>query len=168
MKIASVIVDVPAKQTDRTFDYLVPERLEDVIAPGVRVNVPFGPRQVQGFVTDIKTESDFDKLREISESLDLTPVLNPELLELGEWLTEHSLCYKISAFQAMLPAALKAKYEKKVVLTKGTTLGELDEAVQELFGGSDEADWGEAVSQNLVNKLKREAEAGLLDVVYKV
>ena len=25
MKIASVIVDVPAKQTDRPFDYLIPE-----------------------------------------------------------------------------------------------------------------------------------------------
>ena len=29
MKIASVIVDVPAKQTDRSFDYLIPDEWID-------------------------------------------------------------------------------------------------------------------------------------------
>jgi len=34
MNIASVIVDVPAKQTDKTFDYKIPEKFKDVIKPG--------------------------------------------------------------------------------------------------------------------------------------
>lgn len=46
--IAQVIVDVAARQTDRVFDYLVPEGLE--ISIGSRVIVPFGNRKVQGFV----------------------------------------------------------------------------------------------------------------------
>lgn len=40
--IARTIVDVPAAQTDRLFDYLIPSHLEDIIQPGMRVVVPFG------------------------------------------------------------------------------------------------------------------------------
>ena len=54
MDIAAVIVDVPAKQTDREFDYRIPEKWKAVIAPGIRVIVPFGPRMVQGFVMRLK------------------------------------------------------------------------------------------------------------------
>ncbi len=168
MNIASVIVDVPAKQTDKPFDYLIPEQYKEVIVPGVRVNVPFGPRNIQGFVTGLKTESNFKKLKSIAEPLDLTPVLNPELLELGDWLTEHSLCYKISAFQAMLPAALKAKYEKKLILAPKAALTDLPEEVRHLFAGGKEAKWEEAVEQGLIDTLKKVAARGLVEVVYQV
>ena len=109
MKIASVVVDVPAKQTDRSFDYLIPAEWVDIIQPGMRVIVPFGPRKIQGFVTGLKAESDFKKLREICEPMDLEPVLNQELLELGNWLTENTLCFKIYAFQVMLACSLKGE-----------------------------------------------------------
>ncbi|MBT2756067.1 primosomal protein N' [Mesobacillus foraminis] len=168
MNIASVIVDVPAKQTDKPFDYLIPEQYKEVIVPGVRVNVPFGPRNIQGFVTGLKTESNFKKLKSIAEPLDLTPVLNHELLELGDWLTEHSLCYKISAFQAMLPAALKAKYEKKLILAPKAALNDLPEEVRPLFAGGKEAKWEEAVEQGLIDTLKKVAARGLVEVVYQV
>src|SRR3954465_7361543 len=98
MEIASVIVDVPAKQTDRAFDYLIPELWRGVIQPGMRVIVPFGPRKIQGFVTSLKSQSEFEKLREIIEPMELEPVLNNELLELGDWLTEYTLCFKIFAY----------------------------------------------------------------------
>ena len=49
MKVASVIVDVPSRQTDRPFDYAIPERWQGVIQPGMRVTVPFGARRLQGF-----------------------------------------------------------------------------------------------------------------------
>ena len=133
MNVASVVVDVPAKQTDKTFDYQIPDKWLDIIRPGIRVIVPFGPRKIQGFVIDIKASSDFDKLREIIEPIDLVPVLNKELLELGTWLTESTLSFKIITYQAMLPAALKAKYEKKVSLTPGIELEELPEELQPLF-----------------------------------
>src|SRR3954465_13809934 len=107
MEIASVIVDVPAKQTDRAFDYLIPEQWRGTIQPGMRVIVPFGPRNIQGFVTGLKSDSDFKKLREIIEPMELEPVLNQELLQLGDWLTENTLCFKIFAYQVMLPSALK-------------------------------------------------------------
>ena len=33
MNIAAVIVDVPAKQTDREFDYLIPDKWKAIIQP---------------------------------------------------------------------------------------------------------------------------------------
>lgn len=168
MNIASVIVDVPAKQTDKTFDYKIPEKFLDVIKPGTRVIVPFGPRKIQGFVRDLKEESSFSKLRAIIEPLDLTPVLNEELLELGDWLTEHTLSYKISTYQAMLPAALKAKYEKKIVLAKGADVNDLPANLKELFAGDREIKWEDAVTRGLVQQLQKEAASGRVEVIYQV
>ena len=168
MNIASVVVDVPAKQTDRSFDYLIPDEWLETIQPGMRVIVPFGPRKIQGFVTEIKAESEFKKLREISEPMDLEPVLNEELLELGNWLTENTLCFKIYAYQAMLPAALKAKYEKKVMLSSDIKVHELPAQLHEVFYNKDTITWDEALKKGLVPILQKEASKGNLEVIYLV
>src|SRR5437762_1954858 len=156
MNIASVIVDVPAKQTDRAFDYLIPDKWLDIIQPGIRVIVPFGPRKIQGFVIGTKAQSDFAKLKEIVEPIDLVPVLNKELLELGHWLTETTLSFKIVTFQAMLPAALKAKYEKKVSLAPGVKAAELPEELQPFFINNTALTWDIALKSNLERTLHKE------------
>jgi primosomal protein N' (replication factor Y) len=168
MKIASVVVDVPTKQTDRPFDYLIPEKWSETIQPGMRVIVPFGPRNIQGFVIDIKQESEFKKLREIIEPMDLEPVLNQELLSLGDWLTDYTLCFKIFAFQAMLPAALKAKYEKKVTLSEGVLISQLPIELQVHFQGQDKLNWDKALEAGIVPLLQKEAAKGHLEVLYEV
>ncbi|MDQ0270291.1 primosomal protein N' [Cytobacillus purgationiresistens] len=168
MNIASVIVDVPAKQTDRPFDYLIPEHLIDVIKPGMRVSVPFGPRKIQGFVVGLKSESQFNKLKKISEPLDLSPVLNPDLLSLGNWLSEQTLSYKISAYQAMLPAALKAKYEKKLKLARDIAKDQLLEELQPLYEKIDTITWEEAKQSGMLSMLQKEAAKGQIDIVYEV
>ena len=43
MTVAKVIVDVPAQQTNRPFDYRIPAHYKHVIKQGMRVIVPFGP-----------------------------------------------------------------------------------------------------------------------------
>ncbi len=112
--IAKVIVDVPAKQTNRAFDYGVPPEWESWIEVGSRVGVPFGPRIIQGFVVALQEFSDVDpkKLRMISQMLDLVPPLTPELVELSGWMSSKYMCHEITALQAMIPGALKAKYER--------------------------------------------------------
>ena len=49
----------------------------------MRVIVPFGPRKVQGFVIAIVEDSQFEKLKNIIEPMDIEPVLNEELLNLS-------------------------------------------------------------------------------------
>jgi primosomal protein N' (replication factor Y) len=168
MKIASVIVDVPTRQTDRPFDYLIPSRWEDLVQPGIRVVVPFGPRKLQGFVIAIKEEGGVasDKLKELDELLDVTPALNEELLQIGFWLTEETLCFTISAFQAMLPTAIKATYNKQLHLQNKE---ELPEEIQSLFAEKDILDWKEIEqSPQLYRFIKKAIANQALEVVYEV
>mgnify|MGYP001382658880 CR=1 FL=1 len=116
--IASVIVDVPAKQTDRPFSYIVPQGMRDWIEIGSRVAVPFGPRLIQGFVVGFPESAELErsKLREIAQILDIQPPLTSELVRLGKWMSEQYLCHEITALSSMVPAALKAKYERAFVI----------------------------------------------------
>ncbi|MFJ5713362.1 primosomal protein N' [Neobacillus sp. NPDC093127] len=168
MEIASVIVDVPAKQTDRVFDYLIPGEWRDTIQPGMRVVVPFGPRNIQGFVIELKKESEVQQLREIIEPMDLEPVLNHELLALGNWLTENTLCFKIFAYQVMLPAALKAKYEKIVKLAPGIEISVLPLSLHPFFAKNGKLDWQDALKNGIVSLLQKETAKGHLEVHYIV
>lgn len=116
--IAQIIVDVSAYPVDRPFDYKVPSSMETLIEAGSRVKVPFGHRDVLGFVVSLseQTEVPLNKIREISKLIDLEPVLTKEMLKMAKWMTHKTLCYEIDALQVMLPSALRAKYEKNVEL----------------------------------------------------
>ena len=113
---AKVIVDVPAKQTNRAFDYEVPASLSKWVEVGSRVGVPFGPRVLQGFVVELheETQVDVSRIKPIQNVLDLVPPLTEELVSLGRWVSRMYLCHEVTALQAMLPAALKAKYERAI------------------------------------------------------
>ncbi|VEF48453.1 primosomal protein N' [Bacillus freudenreichii] len=163
MTIAQVIVDVPALGTDRVFDYAVPEKWEGIIRPGMRVAVPFGPRSIQGFVVDLKEDTDVEKLKDIKQPLDLAPVLNEELLNLGHWMAYETLSFKISVFHAMLPVAMKAKYEKIIRRTDNSAI-----LLDDLFEGKQEISWKEAEKRNLLPALHKQIENGNAEVIYFV
>ena len=168
MSVAKVIVDVPAQQTNKPFDYKIPTRLQHVLKQGMRVIVPFGPRKVQGFVIDIVSESEFPKLREIIEPMDIQPILNKELLQLSDWLTEQTLCYKISAFQVMLPPALKAKYEKKIRIKDRQMLHTLPPSLQHYFAKQDTINWEDVLKSGELTHFQKQVEDGILEVLYIV
>ncbi len=114
--IVDVLVEIKTKQMDQTFTYLLPSILEDKVFVGSRVLVPFGNRELEGFVLrkQEKVGSSEYKMKEIIGVVDDHPVLNEEMLELGAYISKKTLCNLISAYQTMLPTALKAK--------KGTTI----------------------------------------------
>ncbi|MBC1482328.1 primosomal protein N' [Listeria sp. FSL L7-1485] len=163
INIAKVIVDVPAMQVDRPFDYFIPEDLEELIRPGMRVSVPFGNRKIQGFVTELGETEENPKLKGIEGVMDLIPVLNEELMELGDWLAEDTLSFRVSAYQAMLPAALRAKYEKYFL-----RLDEENTELEQLFEGYETLDWKVAEARNLLKPLGKWVRDGSVEVVYQV
>ncbi|MDU6091269.1 MAG: primosomal protein N' [Staphylococcus lugdunensis] len=126
--IAKVIVDIPSKSVDFTFDYVIPKRLAAFVQVGVRVVVPFGPRTVQGYVMDIQSHPDQDidetKLKEIKEVQDIQPELTSELIQLSAWMSNYHVTKRISVLEAMLPSAIKAKYQKAFELVKEQEVAE--------------------------------------------
>ncbi|MBF2393336.1 primosomal protein N' [Listeria marthii] len=163
INIAKVIVDVPAMQVDRPFDYFIPEDLEELIRPGMRVSVPFGNRKIQGFVIALGETEENPKLKGIDGVMDLAPVLNEELMELGDWLAEDTLSFRVSAYQAMLPAALRAKYEKYFL-----RLDEENEELEQLFEGYETLDWKVAEARGLLKQIGKWVREGGVEVVYQV
>lgn len=114
--IAKVIVDIPSKSVDFTFDYIIPTRLQSMVQVGMRVIVPFGPRTIQGYVMQVTEQPDGNidiaKLKEIKEIQDIKPELTQELIQLTEWYNNYFVTKRISMLEVMLPSAIKAKYTK--------------------------------------------------------
>ncbi|MBL3731035.1 primosomal protein N' [Lysinibacillus sp. HST-98] len=152
--IAEVIVDVSTYHVDRPFDYQVPVEWISVIELGSRVKVPFGPRNVLGFVVGLKQETDvpLNKLKAINQILDMEPVLTEEMLRMAKWLKNDTICYEIDALQVMLPSALRAKYEKMIKLQQGQ---QLPLEVQAIFGKRQRANFKEFERAGLLPLLKQ-------------
>ena len=123
--IVSVLVELSFYKKEKTFDYLVPKSLEKDIVIGKRVLVPFGNKKLEGFIIDIKDNSDFD-LKEIISVLDKEPILTDELLTLGKEIKEDILCSLISIYQTMLPKGYKAKNKDNINIKYNTYIKIVD------------------------------------------
>lgn len=122
-----VLLELKNKQLDQTYTYKVPATLEKDIRVGKRVTVPFNHRELEGFVLKINKECEKNfAILEIKNIVDEEIVLNEELLKIGEFIKDTYLCSLSSAYQTMLPKALKAsnktniakKYQTNLVLNK--------------------------------------------------
>lgn len=171
-KVAKVIVDVPTMQTDQPFTYLVPENLNEQLAVGMRVEVPFGNgnRHVQGFVLTIEPmaamvlDETNVQLKELVAVLDLKPVLNTEMLALADYMKEKTFAFKITCLQTMLPSVMRADYQKYIYLTD-----ELSEELQDqLFYGLEEISWDQAQERGLLPQLMALRKQQKVDIRYEV
>lgn len=110
---ASCLVEYPVKTLDKAFTYKIPQNFMNKIKVGMKVLVPFNNRLVHGIVINILNEyHDNYELKDIALLEDEFLVLNKELLELGYFLKENTLCNLITAYQTMLPSSLKIKNQK--------------------------------------------------------
>ena len=106
---ANVIIQYGSKAVDREFTYIVPSFLTSKIKVGHRVRVLFNNKEIEGFVVSLSNQYDGEyKLNEIISLVDNDPIINDEMLYIGNKLCDKILCSKISIYQAMLPKALKA------------------------------------------------------------
>lgn len=108
--IAKVLVEINNINVDKTFDYIVPFEYIENIKIGMRVKVPFASRELEGFVLDLVNSTDDNyELKEIISIVDTEPILNNELLHLGQFMSKKYFSTLISCYQTMLPKALKAQ-----------------------------------------------------------
>lgn len=99
MKYAEVFLNQTNKRIDMLYDYGIPEDLDTVVVPGVRVSVGFGNgnRLLSGFVVRVKNQTDFEgTIKSISSLTDREPVLTPHQITLCLWLRDYycSLFYE--------------------------------------------------------------------------
>ena len=110
---ANVIIEYGVKSLNKTFIYKVPDELKDKIKVGMKVYVPFGAQEVFGFILELQDNNDtgYDA-KEIIRIDNEELVLNKELMDVGKYLSNSTLCTLITAYQTMLPSSLKIKKQE--------------------------------------------------------
>lgn len=103
--IAKVIVDISASEVDRVFDYVA----TDGVLRGSRVSVPFGNRNIEGYVIELCEHTDVpaDKLKSITGVLDDRPIVSEEFLALCDYMTGRFHLRKIDVFRLFLPSKMR-------------------------------------------------------------
>ncbi len=160
--IAGVLVEISNKNVDKIFDYKIPDDLISDIRVGIRVLVPFGRMNLEGFVLEIKDKSTSNaELRSITSIVDKDIVLNEELLKLGVDMQKETLATLISCYQVMLPKALKAQHGS-VVNIKYDTLYRLNNNYKDFYNEDKLNDTQKSIIKLLEEKelvLKKELDS---------
>jgi primosomal protein N' (replication factor Y) len=92
------------------FTYVIPPGMEPVV--GGRVLVPFRQQRLSGVVVDLHDRPPQIKIKKVIEALDLSPVLDEQLLKLGKWIADYYLAPVGEVFRTMLP--LSAEFKRSV------------------------------------------------------
>ncbi|MBQ9246187.1 primosomal protein N' [bacterium] len=110
-KYALCLVDVMNLGT-RTFSYIIPEHLKDIIKIGQAVLVPFGHRK-QNIIAFVTGFSDYleegIKAKEITKIIDRRSVFSLDYLKFLDWIANYYCC----DINAVLQAAVPMKFLKE-------------------------------------------------------
>ncbi|MBQ0098856.1 MAG: primosomal protein N', partial [Oscillospiraceae bacterium] len=106
--VARVAVENTTFSFDKPFDYRIPEDFAEYAQIGCRVLVPFGKsnRKRQGVIISFDNVESTDKLKDIYEVLDATPILSDEMVKMCEYMKSHYFCTYFDAVRAILPAGI--------------------------------------------------------------
>ncbi|HSZ61242.1 MAG TPA: primosomal protein N' [Terriglobales bacterium] len=96
---------------DMLFTYSIPPGMEPVV--GGRVLVPFRQQRLSGIVVELHDRPPQVKTKKVIEALDLSPVLDEQLLKLGKWIADYYLAPLGEVFRTMLP--LSAEFKRSIV-----------------------------------------------------
>ncbi|MGD9491899.1 MAG: primosomal protein N' [Bacteroidales bacterium] len=104
---AEIILPLPLKGY---FTYQIPDHLKDQVEIGMRVVVNFGAKKfftgIVARITDQKPGEEMN-IKEISDVLDVFPVVNPLQLQFWEWMSSYYMCPQGDVMNAAIPAGLK-------------------------------------------------------------
>ena len=118
--IAKIAVAAATFAIDKPYSYFVPSHLQ--LAPGMRVQVPFGKgnRRTEGVVLSVE-EGLPAELKAVEASLDDAPVLSDTMLRLAAFMRERYFCTYYDAIRAMLPAGVWFQIKDIYSLTEDTS-----------------------------------------------
>ncbi|WP_456156191.1 replication restart helicase PriA [Veillonella sp.] len=93
MRVASIIINRPAKQLHKPLSYLLPEKFGDVKA-GTRVLVPLGGSREEGILIGYEELLETPKftLRSIIDVLDSDPWFTTEMMDTAKQISKYFLC----------------------------------------------------------------------------
>src|SRR5271169_7139736 len=107
-QFCDVAVPVPL---DAVFTYRLAENAPEPCIGG-RVIVPFREKRLCGIVTELHDREPKFQTRRLSQVLDSTPALTPELMQLGRWIAQYYIAPIGEVYRTMLP--LSAEFRRVI------------------------------------------------------
>ena len=107
--VVEVIINSNVKNLNRTFDYNVPNNLEESVRIGRRVLVPFGnmKNEQEGYIIGIKDKSDY-KIKDVNKIL-LDNFIDENKIELAKLMARKYFCNISDCIKLMLPPGTTGK-----------------------------------------------------------
>lgn len=114
---ADVIIDISIEQLDKTFQYAVPQELQDVIELGMTVDIPFGTgnRQITGYVVGLGEKAAYpvEKIKFITGITEGKVTTVSRMISLAAWLKHNYGCTMNQAIKTVVPVKDKVKQKEK-------------------------------------------------------
>jgi len=116
-RFAEVALPLPLRQT---FTYSLPLGLRENVKIGARLLVPFGKRQLTGYVVALhaelseEIEIEEEAIKDALELLDAEPLLTEEIIRLTQWTADYYSASWGEVLKASLPAGVNASREQIV------------------------------------------------------
>lgn len=113
---AKIIIDQDAKALDRVFEYKIPDDMQ--VEVGERVMVPFGARNLQGFIVEICPTCSYDesKVKPIANKIENFPVIKKEMLQLMFHMADKLHLKLASVLRLFLPSEMRTDKVKELVV----------------------------------------------------
>ncbi len=172
MKYAMVLVNIKGLGV-KTFSYLIPDEMKDIIQIGQAVMVPFGRQGlINAFVVGFSDyiPGDF-RVKKINRILDETPLFSLKYLKLLEWVANYYCTDFVTVLNTALPMRLiekNAKVELAVSLIKedGDGLTKRQKEILSLLKerGKSSLTEFEEIAKTTRATMKKLAEAGFVKI----
>lgn len=132
---ADIIVDISHDKLDRTFQYRIPELLEDKITVGMRVNVPFGKgdKMITGFVIDITDTPKFDadRTKDILSIVDENILVEGKMIKLAAFIRKNCGGTMNQALKTVIPVKKSVKLKEKKSIKRLISVDEANKLIEE-------------------------------------
>ena len=114
--VAEVIVNSTVKKLNKTFDYNIPKKLEDVVLIGSKVLVPFGrlKKLEEAHVVKIKEKSEF----EVKDIAKVENGLSDKQVQLAQWMAKRYFCNISECIKLMQAPGTRTKNLDKRIKDK--------------------------------------------------
>lgn len=122
---ANIIVDIFNEKLDKTFQYRIPESMKEKLTLGMQVYVPFGRRNIKGYVVELTDEPEFEvaKIKEIIGIVTDSVPIESQLIALAGWMKKNYGATMNHALKTVIPIKKKSNaVEHKSVRLKLTEI----------------------------------------------
>jgi len=114
---ADIVVQIDVAGLPQPLTYSVPPALS--LAVGDAVLVPFGAQTAAGYVVGLKDDCPVEmaaKIKPVTAKIENAPTFDVHLRDLGQWVTEQTLCDWRDALRLIVPDVMSSQIKTTLVL----------------------------------------------------